>query len=210
MLAHVGTYWHILGLGRVGIQPSPPFIHWDNSFSSHWDNSFSSLGRILGRCLCNRRKTTFSYFRGKAFLGKPARCLCHGNEHRGTDPNTSNSGHHDSSRNAVFLCTADKLQCCHMLASCTQHTQPSPTFIQHSFKQWVHLSFQVLSFENSHWAGLGRILRHCLHNRRKTTFSYFRGKAFLGKPARCLCHGNEHRGTDPNTSNSGHHDSSIQ
>ena len=119
-----------------------------------------------------------------------------------------NSRHHDSSTKAVFLCTADKLQCCHMLASCTQHTQPSPTFIQHSFEHWVHLSFQVVSFENSHWAGLGRILRHCLHNRRKTTFSYFRGKAFLGKPARCLCHGNEHRGTDPNTSNSGHHDSS--
>ena len=57
---------------------------------------------ILGRCLHNRRKTTFSYFRGKAFLGKPARCLCHGNEHRGTDPNTSNSGHHDSSRKSCL------------------------------------------------------------------------------------------------------------
>ena len=198
----------MLGLGRVGIQLSPPFILWDNSFSCsiqwnlgallaqpqknylflfpwggfpwqtckvlvpwkrtpwHWSKhvkfrpswlfqkrclslhswwdamsarngtcwvwdvlAFSLLhlsffgtiasvvlsSGILGRCLHNHRKTTFSYFRGKAFLGKPARCLCHGNEHRGTDPNTSNSGHHDSSRNAVFLCTADEMQYWHVM-----------------------------------------------------------------------------------------------
>ena len=37
---------------------------------------------------------------------------CAGNQHHGIDPNMSNSGHHDSSRQAVFVCTADKLQCC--------------------------------------------------------------------------------------------------
>ena len=31
MLAHVGTEWHILA--HVGSQLSPPFIHYDNSFS---------------------------------------------------------------------------------------------------------------------------------------------------------------------------------
>ena len=82
-----------------------------------------------------------------------------------------NSGHHDSSTKAVLLCTADKLQCCHMLTCWTQHTQPSPTFIQHSFEQWVQLSYQVLSFENCHWAGLGRILGRCLRNHRKTLMS---------------------------------------
>ena len=131
--------------------------------------------------------STFACFPGKAFLGKPTSSRLVENTHGSKldcrlcsnsfapalggacamETNTvaliqnRNSGHHDSSTKAVFLCTADKLQCCHMLASCTQHTQPSPNFIQHSFKQWVHLSFQVLSFENSHWAGLGRILRHC-------------------------------------------------
>ena len=103
--------------------------------------------------------------------------------------NMLNSSHHDSSTKAVFLCTADKLQCCHMLTCWTQHTQPSPTFIQHSFEQWVHLSYQVLSFENSHWAGLGRILAAACATTEKhwcpvSTFSYFRGKAFLGKPVK--------------------------
>ena len=73
--------------------------------------------------------------------------------------------HFDSLRTAV------KLQCCHMLASWTQQTQLSPTFIQHSFEQSVQLSYQVLSFENSHWAGLGRILGRCLRNHRKTLVS---------------------------------------
>ena len=73
--------------------------------------------------------STFSYFHGKAFLGKPAtitfgekkecvmdqiqtvvwqffcaslgRSLCHGNKHHGIDPNMSNSGH-DCSRKPVF------------------------------------------------------------------------------------------------------------
>ena len=42
--------------------------------------------------------------------------MCHGNEHHGIDPNKLNSGHHDSSTQTVFLCTADKLQCWPMLA----------------------------------------------------------------------------------------------
>ena len=42
---------------------------------------------------------------------------CHGNEHHGIDPNKFNSGHDDSSTKAVSLCTADEMQCCHMLAS---------------------------------------------------------------------------------------------
>ena len=45
------------------------------------------------------------------------------------------SKHEQSKQLAVFLCTAVKLQCCHMLARWTQHAQPSPPFIQHSFVQ---------------------------------------------------------------------------
>ena len=56
------------------------------------------------------------------------RSLCHGNERHGIDPNMSNSGHHDCSTQAAFLCTADKLQCWHMLAHWTQDTGPSHAF----------------------------------------------------------------------------------
>ena len=42
---------------------------------------------------------------------------------------------------------------------------------QHSFEQWVQLFHHVLSFENSHWAGLGRFLGRCLRNHRKTLVS---------------------------------------
>ena len=45
------------------------------------------------------------------------------------------------------------------------------SFIQHSFQQWVQMSYQVHSFENSHWAALGRILGRCLCNHRKTLMS---------------------------------------
>ena len=58
---------------------------------------------------------------------------------------------HDCSTKAVFLCTADKLQSCHILAHWNQHTGPSPLLDQLSF-------YEVLSTENNPWAGLGRIL----------------------------------------------------
>ena len=48
------------------------------------------------------------------FCASLGRSLCHGNEHHGIDPNISS--HHDCSTKAVFLCTADKLQCWPMLA----------------------------------------------------------------------------------------------
>ena len=61
------------------------------------------------------------------FCAGLGRSLCHGNQHHGIDPNVSNSGHHNCSTQAVFLCTAVKLQSCHMLAHWTQHTGPSHT-----------------------------------------------------------------------------------
>ena len=62
-------------------------------------------------------------------------------QHHGIDPNMSNSGHHGCSTQAVFLCTADKLQSCHMLAHWTHHTGPSPPFNQHSFSFSCSMKF---------------------------------------------------------------------
>ena len=162
--------------------------------------------------------STFSYFHGKPFLGKPAtitfdekimdqiqtvvwqffcaslgRSLCHGNKHHGIDPNMSNSGHHDSS------------------------THLHLSYKIHSSKDF---SCSMKFTTEKHWCPV-------------STFSYFHGKAFLGKPAtitfdekimdqiqtvvwqffcvslrRSLCHGNKHHGIDPNMSSSGHHDCS--
>ena len=61
------------------------------------------------------------------------RSFCHGNEHHGIDPNMSNSGHHDCSTKAVFLCTAVKLQSWPMLAL-NLACWPSPPFNQNSFE----------------------------------------------------------------------------
>ena len=97
----------------------------------------------------------------------------------------SNSGHHDCSTKAAFLCTAVKLQSCHMLVHWTQHTGPSPPFNQHSFKQQLWLFYEVLSFENSPWASLGRILALACATTEKhwcpvSAFACFRGRVFLG------------------------------
>ena len=51
MRCNVSTQWYMLGLGRVGIQPSPPFILWDNSFSC-------SIQWNLGALLAQPQKNT--------------------------------------------------------------------------------------------------------------------------------------------------------
>ena len=123
------------------------------------------------------------------------RSLCHGNEHDGIDPNMLSSGHHDCSTKAVFLCTADKLQCWPMLAR-------NGTYWRMLVCSLLHISFigtiasvvqssswyQVLSFVNNLWAGLGQILAVACATTEKrwcpvSTFAYFCWKAFLGKPA---------------------------
>ena len=51
----------------------------------------------------------------KFFCSSFGRSFCRGgNEHDGIDPNMPNTGHQDSSTKAVFLCTAVKLQSCHI------------------------------------------------------------------------------------------------
>ena len=47
----------------------------------------------------------------QSFCASLGRSLCHGSQHHG-----NMSGHHDCSTKAVFLCTADKLQCWPILA----------------------------------------------------------------------------------------------
>ena len=73
----------------------------------------------------------------------------------------------------------------HMLAHWTQHTGPSQTTF---IRAKLQLFYQVLSFENNPWAGLGRILAVACATKEKhwcptSTFSYFHRKGFLGKPA---------------------------
>ena len=158
MLAHVGT----LNSARSAFSTfhtafirAKPFSCYINFFSFA-NNPWAGLGRILAVACATDRKTlistmsTFSCFRGKAFLGKPATITFGENkdvnswiklrltvdfttillrqpseelvpweqtpEHHGIDPNMLDSGHHDCSKKAVFLCTAVKLQSCHMLA----------------------------------------------------------------------------------------------
>ena len=58
--------------------------------------------------------------------------------------------------------------------------------IEHSFEQRLQLFYQVLSFENNPWAGLGRILAVACANTEKhwcLQRPASCGKAFLGKPA---------------------------
>ena len=171
-------------------QPSPTFIQhsleqWIQlsyqvlSFeNSHW----AGLGRILGRCLCNHRKTLMSsvylclfpwegfpwqtcknhlrrnkdvniwikfklYTVWQFFYACLGRSVCQGNEHHGIDPDRLNSGHHDSSTQwqAVFLCAAVKLQCCHTLVHWTQHTQPSPKLFLANLQKSPSSKPQMLS-----------------------------------------------------------------
>ena len=107
-------------------------------------------------------------------------------EHHGIDPNTLNSGHHDCSTQAVFLCTAVKLQSCHMLAHWTQHTGPShTTFIRakasvvlsSSFREKITLGLAL----GESWLLLAETQKNSdVYN---STKACFLGKACLGKPA---------------------------
>ena len=87
-----------------------------------------------------------------------------------------------------------KLSFCARLTNCTVATcwhvelctlWPSPPFIQHSFGALGSVSVLSSSFRNKTRAGLGRIFAvACALVVQCPTFAYFRGKAFLGKPAK--------------------------
>ena len=182
------------------VQPSPPFIQHSLSNSFRCSILFF-LGLALGAsCVASTTTekhwfpvSTFSHCRGKAFLGKPATitfgenkdqswikfrllydksfapalggACAMGNQHHGIDPNVLSSGHHD--------CSSQQQH---------QHVQPSPPFIQHSLSNSFRCSFLFF---------LGLALgASCIastttekHGCPVSTFSYCRGKAFLGKPA---------------------------
>ena len=143
---NVGPRWHI-DLSILGLLLSIS-IHFRKNliFSMRFfqkNDPWAGLGRILR----NHRKTLMSSVYRCLFSWEIRLVLnthvndwklmsfCHGNEHHGIDPSILSSGHHDCSTKAVFLCTAVKLQSCHMLAHWTQHTGPRPPFNQHSFEQ---------------------------------------------------------------------------
>ena len=63
-----------LGLGHVGIQPSPPFIHWDHSFSCSTTFSFSCCNNLF---FCRSSKSTIVFLMDKAAGARPARACAH-------------------------------------------------------------------------------------------------------------------------------------
>ena len=96
------------------------------------------------------------------FCASLGRSLCHGNEHHGIDPNIS--GHHDCATKAVFLRTADQLQCWHMLArNGTYWRMLAFSFLHISFIGTTALvvlygSIKIFHLKIAPRAGLGRIL----------------------------------------------------
>ena len=65
-----------LGLGHVGIQPSPPFIHWDHSFSCSTTVSFSCCNSN-NLFFCRSSKSTIVFLMDKAPGARPARACAH-------------------------------------------------------------------------------------------------------------------------------------
>ena len=64
----------------------------------------------------------------------------------------SNSGHHNGSTKAVFLCAAVKLQCCHMLANLTYHISPYAAFPNFGFLWKTHWQRNWLEYQWPHEA----------------------------------------------------------
>ena len=149
------------------------------SYNTHSSKGFScSLKFTTEKHWCP--VSTFSYFHGKAFLGKPAtitfgekkecvmdqiqtvvwqffcaslgRSLCHGNKHHGIDPNMSNSGHHDCSRKPVFPLHCQTAILTHVGTLNSAYWALS-TFQSAFISAILYLFYEILS-----WAGLGRIL----------------------------------------------------
>ena len=63
-----------LGLGHVGIWPSPPFIHWDHSFSCSTTFSLSCCNNLF---FCRSSKSTLVFLMDKAPGARPARACAH-------------------------------------------------------------------------------------------------------------------------------------
>ena len=112
-----------------------------------------------------------------------------------------NSGHQKCSTKAVFLCAADKLQ----VATCW-HVELGTFSLLHlsfnihscnrfrSFIMFFHLKIDLGLALGESWLLLAQLQKNtCVQ--RLSTFSYFRGKAFLGKPAKIILSTNYNPGT---------------
>ena len=159
--------------------------------------------------LAQRQKNTDVYKGLLPWEGFPGQTwsLCHGNVHHGIDPNMSNSGHHDCSKKAVFLCTAVKLAILPHVGTLNSAYWAFSTF-QSAFIWAIALyncSMKFFLFLDWPWANLA-----LLAQRQKSTDVYKGLLPWEGFPGQTwsLCHGNVHHGIDPNMSNSGHHDCS--
>ena len=145
MWAHVGTQWHILAHVGIRISPhfipwdnsfrsSIKFFHLKIALWLGLGKSWPLLAQPQKKTRVHKgmllwesfpKQTCRNYLRRKQgsklmgqtqtvqhfFCASLGRSLCHGSQHHG-----NMSGHHDCSTKAVFLCTADKLQCWPILA----------------------------------------------------------------------------------------------
>ena len=128
MLARNGTYWRMLAFSFLHIS----FIGTTASVALYGSIKIFHLKIALGLAL------------GESWplLAQPQKNT---DVHKGIDPNKSNSGHHDCSTKAVFLRTADKLQCWPMLAR-------NGTYWRMLAFSFLHISFiGTNSFSGSIW-----------------------------------------------------------
>ena len=180
---NLATRWHIelsiLGLLHLSIS-----IHLSNSFSC-------SMKFTTEKHWCP--VSTFSYFHGKAFLGKPATItfgknkdvkswikfrLLYDNSFAPALGGASAMGTNtmaliQTCQIRAIMTVPERLSFPAQLSNCNLatrwHIELSilGLLIQHAFEQRLKLFYQVLSFENKPWAGLGRILAVACANTEK-------------------------------------------
>ena len=135
----------------------------------------------------------------------------------------SNSGHHDCSTKAVFLCTAIKLRSCHIDGPWASLGRTWPLLVHH---RKTLVSVSRVYFCLFPWESFSRHTLFISMCGKTEQISLVRNKDavryrlnsdccmtwqfFCASFGRSFCRGNEHHGIDPNMSNSGHHDNSTK
>ena len=210
---NLATCWHIelsiLGLLHLSISIHLALVVlWNSFFGWPWAN-LALLAQRQKNTGVQCPVSTFSYFHGKAFPGKPATITFGKNKvvnswikfrllyDKSFAPALGGACAMGTNTMALIqMCQIQAImtvperlsfpaqlsnwQSCHMLAHWTQHTGSSPPFNQHSFSFNCSMKFFLR-------LALGESCAACTTTEKHwcpvSTFSYFHGKAFLGKPA---------------------------
>ena len=215
MLARNGTYWrmlafsflHISFIGTIALvvlYGSIKIFHLKIALGLALGESWPLLAQPQKNTDVHKgmllwesfpKQTCKNYLRRKQFFcASLRRSLSHGNEHHGIDPNMLSSGHHDCSTKAVFLCTADKLQCWPMLARNGTYWRLLAfsflSFIGTTASVVLYGSIKIFHLKIALGLALGESwpLGRCLRNHRKTLMSTkacFCGKAIMALIQTC-------------------------